>query len=198
MGAFKEPHGGKLKELFLSEDRADKEKELAKDYPSWDLTQRQICDLDLMMNGAFSPLEGFMNEADYTGVCNDMRLTNGVLWPMPVTLDVTQEFADSIEAGQTIALRDLEGVLLATFEVSDVYAPDLMKEAQLVFGTNDDLHPAVAFLKNQSNPVYLGGTVRGIEPPTYYDFKLLRDTPSELRGRFRKNNKWRWREVRNC
>ncbi len=192
MGAFKEPHGGKLKELFLSEDRADQEKELAKDYPSWDLTQRQICDLDLMMNGAFSPLEGFMNEADYTGVCNDMRLTNGVLWPMPVTLDVTQEFADSIEAGQTIALRDLEGVLLATFEVSDVYAPDLMKEAQLVFGTNDDLHPAVAFLKNQSNPVYLGGTVRGIEPPTYYDFKLLRDTPSELRGRFRKLG---WRKV---
>ncbi len=192
MGAFKEPHGGELKDLYLSEDRADQERELARDYASWDLTPRQICDLDLMMNGAFSPLEGFMNEADYTSVCKDMRLTSGVLWPMPVTLDVSQEFSESIKAGQTIALRDLEGVLLATFEVSDIYSPDLMAEAQSVYSTTDDLHPAVAFLKDKSNPVYLGGTVRGIEPPTYYDFKLLRDTPSELRGRFRKLG---WRKV---
>ncbi|MFK8030916.1 MAG: bifunctional sulfate adenylyltransferase/adenylylsulfate kinase [Gammaproteobacteria bacterium] len=192
MGAFKEPHGGELKDLYLSEDRADDEKERAKDYASWDLTPRQICDLDLLMNGAFSPLEGFMTEADYDGVCKDMRLPSGVLWPMPVTLDVSQEFGDSIEAGQTIALRDLEGVLLATFEVTDKYAPDLMAEAQSVFGTTDDLHPAVAFLKNKSNPVYLGGKVHGIEPPTYYDFKLLRDTPSELRGRFRKLG---WRKI---
>jgi len=192
VGAFKEPHGGELKDLYLSEDRADQERELARDYASWDLTPRQICDLDLMMNGAFSPLEGFMNEADYTSVCKDMRLTSGVLWPMPVTLDVSQEFSESIKAGQTIALRDLEGVLLATFEVSDIYSPDLMAEAQSVYSTTDDLHPAVAFLKDKSNPVYLGGTVRGIEPPTYYDFKLLRDTPSELRGRFRKLG---WRKV---
>lgn len=192
MGAFKEPHGGKLNDLFLSEDKADLEKERAKDYPSWDLTQRQICDLDLLMNGAFSPLDGFLTEAEYRSVCETMRLTSGVLWPIPITLDVSQAFADTVEPGAIIALRDLEGVLLATFEISDKYTPDRMAEAQLVYGTTDELHPAVAHLAHTSHPVYLGGTVRGIEPPTYYDFKLLRDTPSELRGRFRKLG---WRKV---
>lgn len=192
MGAFKEPHGGQLKELYVSEHEADAEKINAKDYPSWDLTPRQICDLDLLMNGAFSPLEGFLGKDDYESVCDTMRLTSGVLWPMPITLDVTEAFAESISAGQTVALRDQEGVLLATLQVSDIWKPDLMSEAERVFGTRDDTHPAVAHLAHVSNPVYVGGRIRGIEPPTYYDFKLLRDTPSELRGRFRKLG---WRKI---
>jgi sulfate adenylyltransferase len=192
MGAYKEPHGGKLLELFLSEAKADEEKIKAKNYKSWDLTQRQVCDLDLLMNGAFSPLEGFLGKADYERVCDDMRLTSGVLWPLPITLDVSEAFAEDIEAGETIALRDPEGVLLATLEISDVWSPDLASEAQRVFGTTDDTHPAVDFLLHKSNPVYVGGTIRGVEPPTYYDFKLLRDTPSELRGRFRKLG---WRKI---
>ena len=192
MGAFKEPHGGELKELYLPEGKADEEKQRAKDYKSWDLTQRQICDLDLLMNGAFSPLEGFLGEQDYEAVCNDMRLTSGVLWPMPITLDVSEEFAGEIGSGESIALRDPEGVLLAILEVTDIWTPDRASEAQRVYGTNDDTHPAVAHLMHASNPVYIGGRVRGIEPPTYYDFKLLRDTPSELRGRFRKLG---WRKV---
>ena len=192
MGAYKEPHGGVLKELFLSERKADEEKQKAKDYKSWDLTPRQVCDLDLLMNGAFSPLEGFLGKDDYESVCDSMRLTSGVLWPLPITLDVSEAFAEGIEEGETIALRDPEGVLLATLEIRDIWAPDLMSEAERVFGTTDDTHPAVNYLKNQSNPVYVGGTVRGVEPPTYYDFKLLRDTPSELRGRFRKLG---WRKV---
>ena len=192
MGAFKEPHGGTLKDLYLSESRGDQEKVKAKDYKSWDLTQRQICDLDLLMNGAFSPLEGFLGRADYESVRDTMRLTSGVLWPMPITLDVSEAFAEGIEPGETIALRDPEGVLLATLEVTDVWRPDLMSEAERVFGTTDDTHPAVGYLKYTSHPVYVGGRVRGVEPPTYYDFKLLRDTPSELRGRFRKLG---WRRI---
>ena len=192
MGAFKEPHGGKLKELYLPENKADEVKELAKDYHSWDLTQRQICDLDLLMSGAFSPLEGFMSEADYEGVCNDMRLTDGNLWTIPITLDVTQEFADQINTGETIALRDPEGVLIAALEVSDIWTPDKESEAQRIFGTTDDTHAGVAHLMHIANPVYVGGRIQGIEPPTYYDFKLLRDTPSELRGRFRKLG---WRKI---
>lgn len=192
MGAYKEPHGGALKELFLSERNADEEKEKAKNYKSWDLTQRQVCDLDLLMNGAFSPLDGFLGKDDYESVCDTMRLTSGVLWPMPITLDVSQDFSDSIAEGDTIGLRDPEGVLLATLEVRDIWAPDLMSEAERVFGTTDDTHPAVSYLKHTSNPVYLGGAIRGVEPPTYYDFKLLRDTPSELRGRFRKLG---WRKI---
>ncbi len=192
MGAFKEPHGGELKELYLPEGKADDEKVRAKDYKSWDLTPRQICDLDLLMNGAFSPLDGFMKEADYDGVCKDMRLESGVLWPMPITLDVTEAFAEQLKTGKRIALRDQEGVLLATMDVEEIWRPDLASEAKHVYGTNDDLHPAVAFLQNRSNPVYVGGRLYGIEPPTYYDFKLLRDTPSELRGRFRKLG---WRRI---
>jgi sulfate adenylyltransferase len=192
MGAFKEPHGGTLKDLYLSESRGDEEKIKAKDYKSWDLTQRQICDLDLLMNGAFSPLEGFLDRADYESVCDTMRLTSGVLWPIPITLDVSEAFAETIETGETIALRDPEGVLLATLEVTDVWRPDLMAEAERVYGTSDDTHPAVAYLKYTGHPVYVGGRVRGVEPPTYYDFKLLRDTPSELRGRFRKLG---WRRI---
>jgi sulfate adenylyltransferase len=192
MGAFKEPHGGSLKELYLSEGQADEEKIRAKDYKSWDLTQRQMCDLDLLMNGAFSPLEGFLGKDDYESVCDDMRLASGVLWPLPITLDVSEDFGVEIAAGEVIGLRDPEGVLLATLEVTDIWTPDLPSEAQRVYGTTDDTHPAVDFLLNRSNPVYLGGRIRGVEPPTYYDFKLLRDTPSELRGRFRKLG---WRKV---
>ena len=192
MGAYKEPHGGVLKELFLSESKADEEKLNAKNYKSWDLSPRQICDLDLLMNGAFSPLDGFLGKGDYESVCDDMRLKSGVLWTLPITLDVSEEFAGEIAEGEVIALRDQEGVLLATLEISDIWSPDLASEAQRVFGTTDDTHPAVDFLLNKSNPVYVGGAIRGIEPPTYYDFKLLRDTPSELRGRFRKLG---WRKI---
>ena len=192
MGAFKEPHGGELKELYLAEGKADEEKLLAKDYKSWDLTQRQICDLDLLMNGAFSPLDGFLKQGDYERVCDDMRLESGVLWPIPITLDVSEAFAETLQKGEKLALRDQEGVLLATMDVEDIWRPDLDSEAERVYGTTDDTHPAVAYLKNSTHPVYVGGRIYGIEPPTYYDFKLLRDTPSELRGRFRKLG---WRKI---
>ena len=192
MGAFKEPHGGVLKELYLGEAAAEQEKAKAMDYASWDLTERQICDLELLLNGAFSPLEGFLTEAEYDGVLNDMRLPDGTLWPMPITLDVSAEFAEQVEPGQTIALRDREGVLVATLEISDKWAPDKAREASAAFGSEDLKHPAVNYLMNIAGPVYLGGRVRGVEPPMHYDFKLLRDTPAELRGRFRKLG---WRKV---
>jgi sulfate adenylyltransferase len=192
MGAFKEPHGGTLKELYLGEAAAEAEKQKAIDYQSWDLTERQICDLELLLNGAFSPLEGFLTEAEYDGVLDNMRLPDGTLWPMPVNLDVSEAFAAGIETGQTIALRDREGVLVATLEISDKWQPDKAREARLAFGSEDQLHPAVNYLMNIAGPVYLGGKLRGVEPPMHYDFKLLRDTPAELRGRFRKLG---WRKV---
>jgi sulfate adenylyltransferase len=192
MGAFKQPHGGELKELYLPEHESDEEKLRAGDYPSWDLSPRQLCDLDLLLNGAFSPLEGFLQQADYEKVCDEMRLQSGVLWPMPITLDVDENFAGSISEGDTIALRDAEGVLIATMDVSDIWQADKKSEAERVFGTHDDSHVGVDYLMHKTGPVYLGGKVHGIEPATFYDFKLLRDTPSELRGRFRKLG---WRKV---
>ena len=192
MGAFKEPHGGELKNLYLDAAAAEVEKQAAGEYPSWDLSERQLCDIELLLNGAFSPLEGFLNEDDYDAVVSGLRLTSGVLWPMPITLDVSEEFAKSIGSGSKVALRDLEGVIIATLEVGDIWTPDRRAEAQGVYGTIDEKHPAVHYLLNLANPVYVGGKLTGIEAPTHYDFKHLRDSPSELRDRFRKLG---WRKV---
>ena len=192
MGAFKEPHGGELQDLYLTEAAAEEEQNKAGDYLSWDLTGRQLCDLDMLTNGAFSPLNGFLTKAEFESVCNDMRLPSGVLWPMPICLDVSEEFGKQLKKGTRIALRDPEGVLLATMDVEDVYKADKTLEAKTVYGTTDDTHPGVAYLNNTAGPMYVGGRVYGIEPQTHYDFKLLRDTPSELRGRFRKLG---WRRI---
>ena len=192
MGAFKEPHGGLLRELYLGESTAEKEKVKALDFKSWDLTDRQLCDIELILNGAFSPLEGFLNRDDYQSVLGEMRLQSGLLWPIPINLDVTEAFADSLSSGEHVALRDREGVIIAILEVQDIWKPDKREEAESVYQTQDEAHPGVDYLFNRAREVYLGGKLRGIEPPIHYDFRLLRDSPSELRGRFRKLG---WRKV---
>ncbi len=192
MGAFKEPHGGELKNLYLPEDAAEQEKQAARDYASWDLTERQLCDIELLLNGAFSPLEGFLGKDDYDAVVDDMRLTSGVLWPIPITLDVSEDFARDLNEGDTLALRDLEGVIVATLEIGDIWTPDKKREAEGIYGTSDQAHPAVHYLVNTAHPVYVGGRLAGIEAPTHYDFKHLRDSPAELRDRLKKLG---WRKV---
>jgi len=121
-----------------------------------------------------------------------MRLADGTLWPMPITLDVSREFAEGIEEGQDIALRDREGVILATMTVTDIWTPDKAREAEKVFGADDVAHPAVHYLHNTAGPVYLGGPVVGIQQPVHYDFRARRDTPNELRAYFRKLG---WRRI---
>jgi len=181
-----------IPELYVSYESAQKLKAEAGDLASWDLTLRQICDLELLMNGGFNPLKGFMTEADYDGAVEKMRLADGTLWPMPVTLDVTEDFAEGIEIGQDIALRDQEGVILATMTVTDRWTPDKAREATMVFGADDLAHPAVNYLHHTAGPVYLGGPVTGIQQPVHYDFRARRDTPNELRALFRKLG---WRRV---
>ena len=192
MGAFKEPHGGELKNLYLPPQAVEDEKSRARDIPSWDLSMRQLCDLELLLNGAFSPLEGFMGADDYNAVLANMRLADGVLWPIPITLDVTEAFAASVEPGARIALRDPEGVLIATLDVDSKFIPEKKAEALAVFGSADEAHPAVHYLNNQANDVYLGGRLTGVEPPRHYDFKHLRDSPAQVRERFEKLG---WRRV---
>ena len=181
-----------IPELYVSYESAQKLKLEAADLPSWDLTPRQICDLELLMNGGFNPLKGFLGEADYNSVVESMRLADGTLWPMPITLDVSQNFADSIADGQDIALRDQEGVILAIMSVTDSWTPDKAREAEKVFGADDSAHPAVNYLHNTAGPVYLGGPITGIQQPVHYDFRARRDTPNELRAYFRKLG---WRRV---
>jgi sulfate adenylyltransferase len=181
-----------IQELYVSYDSAAKLKLEAAELKSWDLTPRQLCDLELLMNGGFSPLKGFLSEADYNGVVETMRLADGKLWPMPITLDVSEAFAEGVAPGEDIALRDPEGVILAILSISDKWTPDKAKEATKVFGADDLAHPAVNYLHNVAGPVYLGGPVTGIQQPVHYDFKARRDTPNELRAYFRKMG---WRRV---
>ncbi len=186
------PFGGELRELYLIESLASAVKAQSRDWPSWDLTPRQLCDIELLLNGAFSPLGGFMTRRDYDPVVRDMRLADGTLWPIPITLDVTQAFASRLSEGLQVALRDPTGVLIAVLEVKDVWTPERRVEATSVFGTDDLGHPGVNHLLQRSNPVYLGGPLRGVAAPTHYDFRHLRDTPRELRERFRKLG---WRRI---
>ncbi len=181
-----------IPELYVSYDSAQKLKVEAGELPSWDLTPRQICDLELLMNGGFHPLKGFMTEEDYNGVVENMRMADGSLWPMPINLDVSEAFADGIEIGQDIALRDQEGVILAILSISDKWVPNKAREAEKVFGVDDSAHPAVNYLHNEAGAVYLGGPITGIQQPIHYDFKMRRDTPNELRAYFRKLG---WRRV---
>jgi len=186
-----EPHGGVLVDL-IDHERADDLKEASRDWPSWDLTDRQVNDLELLLNGGFSPLRGFMGRADYETVLDGMRLADGTLWSMPITLDVTEAFADGLDPDGTIALRDPEGVMLAALTVSDVWSPDLQREAQEVFGTTNTEHPGVDYLFHQANSVYVGGMLQGVQLPVHYDFRSLRRTPAELRARFVEMG---WRKV---
>jgi len=187
-----EPHGGTLVNLLVDATQAEQLKDQSRDWASWDLTPRQLCDLELLVNGGFSPLKGFLNRADYESVCDKMRLADGTLWPMPITLDVTEDVAKGLEPGEKLALRDLEGYRLAVLEVEDVWQPDLDAEAQKVFGTDNEEHPAVAYLKQSTNPYYVGGKVLGIQPPKHYDFVESRHTPAQVRQQFASLG---WRKV---
>lgn len=186
------PHGGTLVDLMVDEARASELKDASRDYPSWDLTQRQICDLELLMNGGFSPLGGFMTRSDYESVCTSMRLADGTLWPMPITLDVSEEFSADLSEGSVIALRDPEGVMLAVLHVEDVWTPNKEAEAENVFGTTNPEHPGVGYLMNQAGPVYVGGRVEGAEFPTHYDFSDDRLSPKETRALFAESG---WEKV---
>ena len=181
-----------IPELYVSYDSAAKLKLEAAELTSWDLTPRQVCDLELLMNGGFNPLKGFLSEEDYNGVVENMRYADGTLWPMPITLDVSEDFAGKVEPGQDIALRDPEGVILAILSISDKWVPNKSLEAEKVFGADDIAHPAVNYLHHKAGAVYLGGPVTGIQQPVHYDFRARRDTPNELRAYFRKLG---WRKI---
>jgi sulfate adenylyltransferase len=192
VGVNKAPHGGVLRDLYLAGEAIADAKARARSLPGWNLTPRQCCDIELILNGAFSPLSGFMVASDYQSVVESMRLADSVLWPIPVTLDVTEEFAASLDVGAELALHDPEGVLVAILHVDDIFRPDRSAEAHAVYGTAETTHPGVRYLLDETHPVYVGGTLEGVERPPHYDFLHLRDSPLEMRARFEKLG---WRRV---
>jgi sulfate adenylyltransferase len=179
-------------ELFAESGQLSALKAEAGNLPSWDLTARQLCDLELLLNGGFAPLEGFLNQADYDRVVDEMRLASGALWPIPVTLDVSADFASKLQAGQRIALKDPENVVLALLDVQSIWQPDKSREARAVFGADDLAHPGVRYLQERAGSHYVGGRLIGLQAPAHYDFKHRRNSPNELKTFFGENG---WDKV---
>ncbi|MBW1799998.1 MAG: bifunctional sulfate adenylyltransferase/adenylylsulfate kinase [Deltaproteobacteria bacterium] len=175
-------HGGELVNLLVDEDRREVLRDLSLHLSSISLSERQLCDLELMMNGAFSPLQGFMTQPDYEAVLDRMRLHDGTLWPMPVCLDVSEVEASKLEPGQSVALRDPEGFMLGVLHISEIWPIDKDREAQAVYGTKDATHPGADYLSHHKGSHYIGGRVEGVNMPLHFDFKNIRFTPHEIRA----------------
>jgi sulfate adenylyltransferase len=186
------PYRDKLVNLVLAENESEQLKVSSESFPAITLAQRQQCDLEMLLIGAFSPLKGFMTEDVYNSVINETRLPDGVLWPIPYYLDIDQATADKLDIGALIALRDTEGFMPAVLTVQSMWRPDKKLEAERVYGTTDPDHPGVEYLFNSVKNVYLGGSIQGVQLPFHYDFETLRDTPEELRQFFEKQG---WRNV---
>ena len=186
-------HSAKTKKsLFATNASIEEYKSLAHELATLTLSQRQLCDLELILNNGFAPLESFMDKTDYESVLNSMHLSDGSLWPMPILLDVGLEFAETIKLGDEIALRDAEGLLLAILKVDAMWEADREQEAELVFATNDKQHPGVAYLYNQTKAVYISGPLLKIALPHHYDFNHLRYTPAGLRHVFQQKG---WEKI---
>jgi sulfate adenylyltransferase len=192
MGHLIEPQGGNLINLYCPQELADSLKKQSINYFSIDLTPRQLFDLELILNGAFSPLRGFMTREEYETVVDKEILPDGLCWPIPVYLDVPEETVQQLSEGQSIALRDMEGFLLAILTVSDIWQPDKQKEAEKIYGTADTNHPGVAQLLENDRTYYIGGTLLGLERPVHFDYKMLRLNPADSRFLFERMG---WRRV---
>ncbi|GAB4442244.1 MAG: bifunctional sulfate adenylyltransferase/adenylylsulfate kinase [Rhodocyclaceae bacterium] len=192
MSALPPPYGGVLRELLVTPEVAAELKAQSRDWPSWDLDARQLCDLELLATGACSPLSGFLGRKDYDSVVERMRLADGTLWPVPVVLDVGEAFARGLERGVPLVLRDPEGVPLAVMSVEDVWTPDREREARALYGSTDSRHPGAHRLLGHTRPVYVGGALRVLALPTHYDFLHLRRGPREMREVFHRQG---WRRI---
>lgn len=186
------PYKGKLINLLLEEADSERVKKESESCPAITLTQRQHCDLELLVTGALSPLTGFMNQQEYESVVDNTSLLDGTVWPIPYYLDLSEEQAAGINIGDKVALHDMEGFMPAVITVESKWSPDKNKEAENIYGTLDTAHPGVDYLMNSVGKVYIGGKVDAVQLPSHYDFQALRFTPKELRQHF---DKLGWRSI---
>jgi sulfate adenylyltransferase len=186
------PSAPALVDLRVGEARAAELKALAVGWQSWTLTRRQLCDLELLTCGGFAPLETFLGEEDYLSVCREMRLADGTLWPIPVTLDVPGDVLAATGRTDALALRDPEGVLLAALWISEAWPAKRRAEAALVFGTIDKAHPGVEHLVHHTNGWYVSGRLEVLSMPEHRDFRGLRLTPAQTRAEFARRG---WQRV---
>ena len=159
---------------------------------SYTLTDRQLCDCEMIIDKSFYPLNRFMNEDDYQMVLSNMRLSTGELFPIPITLDVGKQFSEQVSIGEKIILREKEGFEIATMLIDSIWEPDFYEEAKLVYGTNDQYHPAVNYMLNTGNKVYIGGKIKKIAMPNHYDYRQYRLAPSDVKMKFKEKS---WKKV---
>ena len=186
------PHGKTLVSFHLSADELSEYSELSNNISSLTLSLKQQCDLEMISNGAFSPLSTFNNQKDYEEILLKNKLSNGLVWPIPIVLDVPDQFLKSLDKNEYISLRNTEGFLLAILKVKEFWAPNKKEEANLVFKSNDPNHPGVDYLFNHTNNNYISGELVPIHENKYFDFTHLRKSPQEVRDFFRLNN---WKDV---
>jgi sulfate adenylyltransferase len=178
--ALIEPYGGRLVNLLVPDEAAPELRAYAGSLPSLQLSERAVCDLELLASGGFSPLERFMGRLDHERVVGEMRLASGHLFPIPVTLPVEPEL--DLKLDQDIALRTARNELLGILTVEEVYAWDKKEVAQQVFGTQDVRHPLVAEMARWGR-LNVSGRLRVLQLPPRYDFRDLRLTPTQVRAR---------------
>lgn len=181
------PHGaGVLKPLLISQDLRSQQMSRAESLVKIPMSSCEVCDLLLLSMGAYTPLDGFMKQADWRGVCEDMKLADGLFWPIPVTLSVNKTLANEIEIGQEVALIDGETQqIMGLLMVQDKYIPDLALQCDKVFGTKDKSHPGVAKVMAQPS-VNLGGSIKVIEEGWFpHEFGDLYIRPEESRDLFK-------------
>ena len=190
--SLNEYHGGPSVQLIVNEERTTTLKEISLNLPDIILNDRQLCDLELLATGVFSPLDGFMSRSDYESVLDRMRLQTNVLWPIPICLGISETTARTLEMGQSVTLRDHEGFLLAIMHIEDMWPVDREKEASLVYGTTDITHQGVKYLLSTVGDYYIGGKLEVLSAPLHFDFKQLRMTPQEIR---RVYQKLKWKRI---
>ncbi|MCE7739966.1 MAG: sulfate adenylyltransferase [Candidatus Heimdallarchaeota archaeon] len=185
------PHGGTLIDLMITDEAKRYDLvEKAKVIPKWELDERGLADLECIATGVYSPLTGFAVEADYVSILKSMRLSTGLIWPIPITLQVTEDFAAQLKEGSEISLTK-EDSHLAILKISSIYRPDKAEEAGSVYGTDDKAHPGVAALNN-GGPVYLGGDIQVFADIPHIDFFEYRFTPKMTRKVFTEKG---WKTV---
>lgn len=184
------PHGGKLINRVANQVQCKQSIEKS-NYIKLTLNEREISDLYMLAIGAFSPLEGFISKDDYTSVVENMRLKNGVVWPIPVTLAVDKEKIKRFKEGDDIALMNSKGEVLGFLALEEIYTSDKKREAEIVYKTTNIEHPGVEYLYKQGE-FFLGGKVTMIREPVHPEFKNFWFTPQQVRKTFRKNN---WQKI---
>ena len=156
------PHGNKLVNREDCEIQVQNIKEYVHSLPRLTLSQRNLADLECIATGVYSPLEGFVNEADYHNIVNHMRLSNGLAWSIPVTLQIPEAEAPKYQLDREIALAHPQGDILAVMNVTSKFKPDQDYEAQKVYLTTDEKHPGVKAMRTEGE-VYLGGSIHQIK-----------------------------------